>query len=213
MRFTARGFLLLLSVCGLASIASADTFTYAFSFENNDVGITAGAITGQITTDCNSCTNLQASDILSFQFLFDGGLAIQSFNNPNAVVLVGEQGGSVSGLSATPAALYFDWDNMGQGPDTARILFSNGGNFNDTFLLEAAGVTRGYAGGYDGELFYNYAINPGNPQVFANDPGCSDGCSIATFVSSTSSAPEPGTIALLVSGLAGCVGLVVRKRK
>ena len=132
-----RGLLLLISVCGLAAVASADTFTYSFSFENDH------RITGEITTDCNNCA-VHGSDLVSWQFFYDGQAAIQSINNPGYGLFVGNGTGN-SGLTATPTALYFAFTDTDQN-DTARILFANDGSFQDSVGFGSAGFTGGTTG-------------------------------------------------------------------
>ena len=195
-----RGLLLLVSACGLAGVASADTFTYSFAFENDH------QISGEITTDCNNCV-IHASDLVSWQFFFDGTAAIQSINNPGYGLSIGAGTGN-SGLTATPTALYFAFTDTNQN-DIPRILFANDGSFQDSIGFASAA----FAGG-SGNVIYSYAFAPGNPLVFAIDPGCTDGCSIATFASSTLSnpTPEPGTIALLLSGVGLLAGVQWRRR-
>jgi len=139
----------------LAAVASADTFTYSFSFENDH------RITGEITTDCNNCA-VHGSDLVSWQFFYDGQAAIQSINNPGYGLFVGNGTGN-SGLTATPTALYFAFTDTDQN-DTARILFANDGSFQDSVGFGSAGFTAGTTG----NLVYTYAFIPGNPLTFAN---------------------------------------------
>ncbi len=195
-----RGLLLLVSVCGLAGLASADTFTYSFSFENDN------RISGEITTDCNSCV-VHASDLVSWQFFYDHQAVIQSINNPGYGLSIGAGTGN-SGLTATPTALYFAFTDTNQN-DIPRILFANDGSFQDSIGFSSAAFVGG-----SGNVIYSYAFVPGNPLTFAIDPGCTDGCSIATFSSSTLSnpTPEPGTVALLLSGAGLLAGAQYRRR-
>ena len=178
---------LLLLAFGTASGCSASTITY-------DVNLTIGDIniTGDIATDGN-LGNISQGNVVDWNLLFNNGTSNIDLTTADSYF------SNQFDLSATATQLALTFPYGGN----SGILSFDGNGAALDFGIEYIPRDGGYYLGYEyakigNDWQYSYA-DPGSTQVIGAVP--------------TSATPEPSSIFLLVSGLAGMGGMIRRKLK
>ena len=182
---------LLLLAFGTASVCSASTITY-------DVNLTIGDIniTGDIATDGN-LGNISQGNVVDWNLLFNNGTSNIDLTTADSYF----DQGLVLTATATQLAITFP------GGGNTGILDVEGNGYADSNAQLDFGVEYISRGGY--YLGYEYAKIGNDWQYSYADPGSTQVIGAVP----TSATPEPSSIFLLVSGLAGMGGMIRRKLK
>ena len=162
---------------------------------------------------CTMSTVAFADNFSSAGFTFSQSSGTNGFVTPNApsgFYIQGTDGAAAGDTTYSTTFAYsgnlsFDW--------TAHSNDSDGFPFDPFSIKLNGGTLVNVAGGTDANGSLSFAINAGDSLVF--NIHSLDGCcgpSMATISSfNTSSVPEPGSIALLGTGLLGLGGSLRRK--
>ena len=204
-KFLSKG-ILVLGALVIVSLASASAKADAFTFMGINTGVTGTVnITelsnNQLTvTITNTSTGSTLGKITSIGFDLagnpNGSFTLVSSTNSN-YTLVEDVNGSASGIGRTFELALLSGPNF------------NGGSNPNRGIVEGASATFTISGDFTG--FSQLQIAQGMFLRFQNVDG--EGSDVARFCGETPEVPEPATMVLLGTGLAGIAGAVRRKRK
>ena len=205
-RFLKKG-ILILGVLITVSLASATARADAFTFTGINTGVTGTVNITQLSdglmtvTITNTSVSGTTGKITSIGFDLPGtgagGFTLVNASNAN-YKLVEQVAGNASGIGRT-----FELALL-TGPN-----FNGGGNPNRG-IVEGASATFTISGDFRG--FSQLQLAQGMFLRF-QDVNAGGGSDVARFCGPTPEVPEPATMVLLGTGLAGIAGAVRRKRK
>jgi opacity protein-like surface antigen len=181
---------LLLLAFGTASVCSASTITY-------DVNLTIGDIniTGDIATDGN-LGNISQGNVVDWNLLFNNGTSNIDLTTADSYF------SNQFDLSATATQLALTFP---YGGNSGILSFDGNGaalDFGIEYIPRDGGYYLGYENARLGSDFVTYGYSPLSTLVIGTAEEIP-----------TSATPEPSSIFLLVSGLAGMGGMIRRKLK